>query len=146
LAGGVGRPRLEWNQAGIIMRLRVLLVTLGLLSIAPPLLAQHNCPHGFDNAGTLTGTVPTESHSMRGVNSVFPRKRWSKKSTFENFQKNPWMGVANCSGKLPANLLTPAIQGPAPRCSKAGFSFRVFFPPVSTSRDAMLDKAVPEHQ
>jgi hypothetical protein len=38
------------------MRLRVRLVTLGLLSIASPLLAQHNCPPGFDYAGALKGT------------------------------------------------------------------------------------------
>ena len=38
------------------MRLRVSLVTLGLLSIAVPLFAQHNCPQGFNYAGTLTGT------------------------------------------------------------------------------------------
>ena len=37
------------------MRLQVSLVTLGLLSIAPPLLAQHNCPTGFDFGGTLKG-------------------------------------------------------------------------------------------
>jgi hypothetical protein len=37
------------------MRLRVRLVTLGLLSMAPPLLAQHNCPPGFDYAGALRG-------------------------------------------------------------------------------------------
>jgi hypothetical protein len=38
------------------MRLRVSLVTLGLLSMAPPLPAQHNCPEGFNFAGTLHGT------------------------------------------------------------------------------------------
>ena len=38
------------------MRLRVSLVTLGLLSMAVPLLAQHNCPQGFNDAGTLKGT------------------------------------------------------------------------------------------
>ena len=38
------------------MRLRVSLVRLGLLSMAVPLLAQHNCPEGFNYAGTLQGT------------------------------------------------------------------------------------------
>jgi hypothetical protein len=38
------------------MRFRVSLVTLGLLSMAVPLLAQHNCPEGLLFAGTLTGT------------------------------------------------------------------------------------------
>ena len=38
------------------MRLRIILATLGLLSMAAPLLAQHNCPQGFNYAGTLTGT------------------------------------------------------------------------------------------
>ena len=38
------------------MRLRVSLVALGLLSMAPPLLAQHNCPEGFNFAGSLEGT------------------------------------------------------------------------------------------
>ena len=39
------------------MRLRVSLVALGLLSmVPPPLLAQHNCPQGFDYVGALKGT------------------------------------------------------------------------------------------
>jgi hypothetical protein len=38
------------------MRLRFSLVTLGLLSMAPPLPAQNNCPQGFNFAGTLKGT------------------------------------------------------------------------------------------
>ena len=38
------------------MRLRVSLVTLGLLSMAPPFLGQHNCPQGSNYAGTLQGT------------------------------------------------------------------------------------------
>lgn len=38
------------------MRLRVSLVTLGLLSMSATLRAQHNCPQGFDHAGTLTGS------------------------------------------------------------------------------------------
>jgi hypothetical protein len=38
------------------MRLRVRLVTLGLLSMAAPLLAQHNCPEGFHYVGALQGT------------------------------------------------------------------------------------------
>src|ERR1700739_319842 len=37
------------------MRLRVRLVSLGLLSMAAPLLAQHNCPPGLDNGETLKG-------------------------------------------------------------------------------------------
>jgi hypothetical protein len=37
------------------VRLRVRLVTLGLLSMAPTVLAQHNCPTEFDYAGTLKG-------------------------------------------------------------------------------------------
>ena len=38
------------------MRLRFTLVTLGLLSMAAPLLAQHNCPEKLRFVGTLTGT------------------------------------------------------------------------------------------
>jgi hypothetical protein len=38
-----------------MMRLPARLVTLGLLSMGTPLLAQHNCPPGFDFAGTLKG-------------------------------------------------------------------------------------------
>ena len=37
------------------MRLRVSLVTLGLLSMAAPVLAQHGCPERFNFAGTLKG-------------------------------------------------------------------------------------------
>jgi hypothetical protein len=40
----------------IIMRLQVCLVSLGLLSVVSPLLAQQRCPPGFDYGGTLKGT------------------------------------------------------------------------------------------